>query len=266
MKKLIATDIDGTLINSKNRVTEETVYWMKRAREQGYAITLLSARAYPLMKTVMEQLCIDECYAAANSGGDLRRYPTDEKLYIEGITAGQVRDVQRFADEHDLYVQAVRADGEYYYSKWTEHTGFYEDYFHYTGEEADMDCLPFDDIVKCMLFMDPPQTEPVIRLLEEEFKGRGLRYERIWPTIVDVLPDTSNKGSAVKKLAEILGIEKENIISFGDELVDVPMFKESGIGVAMGNAADAVKKEADRVTLTNNENGVAHFIKELLGE
>ncbi|MBQ9828103.1 MAG: HAD family phosphatase [Lachnospiraceae bacterium] len=264
MRKLIAADIDGTLINSKNQVTEETVHWVQKAKEKGCSITLLSARAYPLMKRVMEALGLDECYAAANSGGDLRRWPSDERLYTEGITAEQVKDIQRFADEHDLYVQAVRADGEYYYSKWSEHTGFYEEYFHYTGEKADMTCLPFDDIVKCMLFMEPERTEHVISLLEKEFEGRGLRYERIWPTIVDVLPDTSNKGTAVKKLAEILGIPREDIISFGDELVDVPMFKESGTGVAMGNASDRVKAEADAVTLTNEENGVAHYLKEML--
>jgi HAD superfamily hydrolase (TIGR01484 family) len=84
------------------------------------------------------------------------------------------------------------------------------------------------------------------------------------PKHLEVNSVSASKGAAVKTIAEFYGIHREEIISLGNDENDVSMLRYAGLGAAMGNAPESVKREADVVTLTNNENGVAHIINTYL--
>ena len=82
----------------------------------------------------------------------------------------------------------------------------------------------------------------------------------------DIANINSNKGSAVKKLLEILNIKKEKTIAIGDDINDLSMFEQVGYKVAVDNAIDIVKENADEITLSNDEDGVAVFLDKMLKE
>ena len=81
---------------------------------------------------------------------------------------------------------------------------------------------------------------------------------------LEVIPKVINKGQGIRDICKVLGIRAEQVISFGDAENDIPMIREAGMGVAMGNAAEVVKQAADMVTLSNNEDGIAAALEKLL--
>ena len=81
---------------------------------------------------------------------------------------------------------------------------------------------------------------------------------------LEVIPKVINKGQGIRDICKVLGIDPDEVISFGDAANDIPMLQEAGMGVAMGNAAEAVKAAADMVTLSNNEDGIAAALEKLL--
>ena len=83
---------------------------------------------------------------------------------------------------------------------------------------------------------------------------------------LEVIPRVINKGQGIRDICRTLGISPEEVIAFGDAANDIPMLEAAGMGVAMGNAAEAVKAAADRVTLSNNEDGIAAALRELLDD
>ena len=81
---------------------------------------------------------------------------------------------------------------------------------------------------------------------------------------LEVIPRVINKGQGIRDICRTLGISPKEVISFGDAENDIPMLREAGMGVAMGNAAEAVKAAANLVTLSNNEDGIAAALEKLL--
>ena len=94
--------------------------------------------------------------------------------------------------------------------------------------------------------------------------GDGVRYFRSTPIYLEFVEKSVSKGSALLRLCEMLGVDPAQTVAFGDEENDRPMLRAAGLGVAMGNAVPEIKAEADAVTSSNEEDGVAKFIEHLL--
>jgi len=84
------------------------------------------------------------------------------------------------------------------------------------------------------------------------------------PFYLEVIPKSINKGQGILDICKTLEIDPAQTIAFGDAENDIPMLRTAGVGVAMGNAAEAVKQAADRVTLSNNDDGIAAALEKLL--
>ena len=81
---------------------------------------------------------------------------------------------------------------------------------------------------------------------------------------LEVIPACINKGQGIRDICQVLGMTAEQVIAFGDAQNDIPMLRAAGMGVAMGNATQAVKEAANYVTLSNNEDGIAAALEKLL--
>ena len=81
---------------------------------------------------------------------------------------------------------------------------------------------------------------------------------------LEVIPKVINKGQGIRDICKVLNIDPAEVVSFGDAANDIPMLEAAGMGVAMGNAQEAVKEAADMVTLSNNEDGIAAALAQLL--
>ena len=116
--------------------------------------------------------------------------------------------------------------------------------------------------VKILMSVHPEQLKQVQEQIAA-FLPKELSVVQTAAFYLEVIPSQINKGQGIRSICSVLGIQTQDVIAFGDAENDIPMLREAGIGVAMGNAADAVKAEADYVTHSNNEDGIAAALEAL---
>ena len=117
---------------------------------------------------------------------------------------------------------------------------------------------------KILMSADPAGIRAVQARIAKALPA-GLRVVQTAPFYLEVIPAAVNKGVGLRAACDVLGLTPAQAIAFGDSENDIEMLRAAGLGVAMGNADEAVKAAADRVTLSNNENGIAATLKAVLG-
>lgn len=113
---------------------------------------------------------------------------------------------------------------------------------------------------KCLMTGKPKQLETIEKEMQAKYKD--LSIYRSEPFFLEIMPTNIDKAYSLGKLLEHLNMTKEEMICIGDGFNDLSMIQYAGLGVAMANAQEVVKKSADYVTLSNDQDGVAHVIKE----
>lgn len=260
-KKLLALDIDGTLADSQFRISQENIHWLRIAKENVYVL-LTSTRPYRQIVDVAEKIGLDQCFIVGMAGCDIREYPSGKILYQRVIPNKNLFTLTEFAKKYQYYIQFFNMDGDYYFSHFQDYSIQYEKFMGYPGKLFDPKCYEME-IGKALYITEVENLEKLTKDLEL-FLPNNLRAEKVWKNIVEIFDSIATKGIAVRCIADRLGITRENIISMGDEEVDISMFLESGLAVAVSNARDVVKQYADIVTVSNDENAVAEVIKKYI--
>ena len=117
--------------------------------------------------------------------------------------------------------------------------------------------------IKILMSVQPKEL-PQVQKENAAFLPESLTVVQTAAFYLEVIPKVINKGQGIRDICKVLGLSTEEVISFGDAANDIPMLREAGMGVAMGNAADPVKAAANMVTLSNNEDGIAAALEKLL--
>ena len=117
--------------------------------------------------------------------------------------------------------------------------------------------------IKILMSVQPEEL-PQVQKEIAAFLPESLTVVQTAAFYLEVIPKVINKGQGIRDICKVLGIDSEEVISFGDAANDIPMLREAGMGVAMGNAAEPVKAAANMVTLSNNEDGIAAALETLL--
>ena len=117
--------------------------------------------------------------------------------------------------------------------------------------------------IKILMSVQPEELADVQKQIAA-FLPESLTVVQTAAFYLEVIPRVINKGQGIRDICKVLQITPAEVISFGDAANDIPMLVEAGVGVAMGNASDAVKQAADLVTLSNNEDGIAAALEKLL--
>ncbi|WP_419880954.1 Cof-type HAD-IIB family hydrolase [Peribacillus sp. B-H-3] len=234
--KLIALDMDGTLLNENNEVSEENRKAIKAAEAKGVKVILSTGRSYPRCSEYAKALELSS-YLITVNGGEI--FDSSGKLIERtSVNTDLVQWMWDLSQKHKTHYWAVSSEQVYranmpeniHDSEWIKF-GF------------DID----DDAVR----------EEIL----QELKNDGtLEISNSSPTNIEVNALGVNKAVAIEKVCSFMGLAMENVMACGDSLNDIAMIKEAGIGVAMGNAQKTVKDTADWVTATNREDGVAKAI------
>lgn len=264
--KLIAIDMDGTLLNDRHEVPEDVKHTLDEAKRQGIKIVLCSSRPIGGMRNYIKALNLDEegDFVIAYNGSLVQDTHTNE--VVAELSLGH-DDLEKL---YDLSVE-LKSPMHFFDAK-----GVYTpnaDISEYTVLEAYLCNIPLGyrqvsdiptniSIPKIMFIDNPDNLQRTIQALPEELNEQYTIVQSS-PYFLEFVHPSASKGNAVKKLAEQLGIKQEEIMSFGDNGNDLSMIQYAGCGVAMGNAIPEIKEAADFQTLTNNESGVAYAIKKL---
>lgn len=269
--RLIALDLDQTTLRSDKSLSSGNREAILEAIEAGIHVVIASGRAFgSLPSQVLEIPGIE--YAVTSNGSAIYRLPQGERCHEFLMEAGVIRRLAKLIPQ-DLAIEAFW-EGRAYAS-----SAYVEDPVRFGATERAAVYVratrtPVEDIRKFMLAhqgeLDSLQVvvggqEPR-DLLWRELKRAvpGLYLTSSAPTLLEISQTEGGKKCGLKWLGEHLGILPEEMMAFGDAQNDLDMIHYAGVGVAMGNGHPQLKEAADRVTLTNDEDGVGVVIREYL--
>lgn len=260
--KLLALDLDGTLIGESPEISERSARAVQAAARLGVKVTLATGRMYRAAKPYADQLGIVTpliCY----QGAQIRDPVSEEVISETGIDREIALEVLRYARENGYHVNAFAGD-ELYMAELTPEGKFYLDRAKVEPNiVGDLTEWLDRDVLKLVLVTDEPTTLKIIAELSERF-GERLYVTRSYPTFAETINPYVSKGKALKYLAKRLDIPLDNVMAIGDDLNDIDMVAAAGLGVAMRNSPREVISNAQFVTGTVEEDGVAAAIERFI--
>ena len=264
--KLIAMDLDGTLNNDQKTIDVPTLNALLDAQRHGIRLLLASARPLPGLYKERDTLRLTANHGIlmAYNGGLIVDATDGTVLSANTMNMESTRTVLRHLES--LPVTPILDDGRIFYV--TDKNGYKVEYECWNNR---MECVEVDNLADflsfspCKILMS---VEPsIIKLTQNRIASLlpdGLTVVQTAPFYLEVIPATINKGVGLRMACEAIGIDTSSVIAFGDSENDIEMLRVAGMGVAMGNAGEEVKKAADITTESNNENGIATALGRLL--
>lgn len=265
MYKLIAMDMDGTLLNNKKELTAETIKVLKQAKKQGIYPVLATGRPLQGIRNYLQQLDLAgaEDYVVTFSGARLSTSDGLNVLYSANIVGADLRKIYELAQQHQLNLHAFDQHG-CIAPRSSKYTDLEIRLNNLELRLCDFAKMAIDEpIIKVLLADEPDLLNQLHQKLNSEW-FENYNILRSAPFFLEFLRKDVDKWSAIQCLANHLGIKNDEIMCIGDAGNDKSMICNAGLGVAMQNAFDEVKECADFVTLSNEEDGVAYAIKKFV--
>lgn len=266
--KLLVLDLDGTLTNAKKEITPRTREALMRVQEQGIPLVLASGRPTYGIVPLANELRINEFggYILSFNGGQIIDWKTQEVLYHKVLPDTVVPYLYECAQRHGLPILSYNNEciiTEHPDDAYVEKEAFLNKMAvaHTTDFLADIQ-LP---LPKCLIVGDPEKLIAVESEISLQLQGQISVY-RSEPYFLELVPMGIDKAQSLAVLLEKLHIDREEMVAVGDGFNDLSMIKFAGMGVAMANAQDPVKKAADYITLSNEEDGVAAVVERFFTE
>lgn len=263
-KKLIAVDLDGTLLTSTNTISEKSKESIEKVLDAGHKVVIITGRDfYGSIKVARELFDRHEGGLVASSNGalvfDLAK---DKPIINHTIPREVVKEMIAYGKSlgldyliyHDNKILAEKDDAydlDFLSKKNKLEVEIIEDL---------ADNLDFD-LNKLLFSAQPSLIEKVKSDFEEQFKGKVNPIHSM-PQFLDCMPAGIHKGRSLLEIADFYGIDHKDTLAFGDEINDETMIEMAGIGIAMANASDYIKNLADDICPTNDDDGISLYLEE----
>jgi HAD superfamily hydrolase (TIGR01484 family) len=239
--KLVALDMDGTVLNEDQVISDENRQAIQAAVKAGVAVMFATGRGIQSAQPFIEEMQLQAPIVTVNGGEVwqapgvlLKRHLMEEKW---------IRHMHEMSIELDTWFWAYAIEGVYNRDNWP-------------GEINGIDWLKFGFY---------SENEAKLAKIFQELDALGVfEITNSHPFNLEMNPLGISKASGMIDVCALLGIAMSEVIAMGDSLNDIAMIRAAGLGVAMGNAQDEVKKAADVITATNHENGVAQIIQKYI--
>lgn len=265
--KLLVLDVDGTLLNNAKEISKRTLSALLKVQHMGVRIVLASGRpTYGLMPLAQAlELGHFGGFVVSYNGCQIIKAENGEILFERRINPEMIPYLEKKANKNGFSIFTYHDD--------TLLTNDSENL--YVRREAQLNNLKiikeeqFSTAIdfapcKCVLVSD---DEEALRGLEEHWKRRLAGALDVFPSepyFLEVVPCGIDKANTLGALMEQLGVAREEVIAIGDGVADVTMLQLAGVGIAMGHSQDSVKRCADYVTASNEEDGVAQAVEKLI--
>ncbi len=263
MLKLIAIDVDGTLLDSKHQLRHENKEWIRFAVSQGATLALASGRPLHGLFDVYEQLELKEGnhFLLGFNGAQIADAKTHELIYEQTHSIELSKQILRYLEQFDISV--ILSKGSELYVQ--DPNAYMLDVESSTNKMEVVVVENLADFIdyrpnKILISGEPSKLKTLRNQIEEPFSDI-VDFIPSSPHFLEIIVKECNKGTSVAKLQEILKLEQSEVMAIGDNYNDLTMIEYAGTGVAMGNAYLDIQTKADFVTLDNDENGVAHALK-----
>ena len=266
--KMIVLDLDGTLTNRNKEITPKTKETLMKAQEQGKIVVLASGRPTYGVMPLAEELHLEDSggYILSFNGGIIMNCKTKEVVFSRQIPAESNGKIIDLAQEHNVSILT--------YENRTLLTNRPEDqYVQLESRINTLKIIPMtiEELKAHVTFSVPKflmtDDGDYLAMVEPKVKaalGKNFSVYRSDPFFLEILPKGIDKAQSLERLLAVIGVKREEMIACGDGYNDLTMVQYAGLGVAMGNGVLPVRKAADYITLTNEEDGVAHVVEKFM--
>ena len=263
MYKAVFLDLDGTLLTDDKKVSEENKKAIKYVQSKGGIACICSGRQKDAVKAYKEMAGCDK-YIICSNGTQIYDCEKDEELFSCNLERSICNTLANYVIENNFYIRIETSYCRYVNSK---------DYFVKYEIILDNNEELFEIIKENKILqvtIGSKSEEDMKKVIEfiENLRRTDIKIENVYPPdehaakawSANIINKNASKGNAIHGLCKYLKIDIEDVIAMGDDSNDISMMKTVGLGVAMGNAVDDVKKYAKEIAKTNMENGVAEIL------
>ncbi|MCY8402913.1 Cof-type HAD-IIB family hydrolase [Bacillus sonorensis] len=286
--RMIAVDLDGTLLNSASKVARESIEAIKETQKNGIEVVIATGRASFDVQTIFQETGIKTWIISAN--GAVIHDPEGRLCHAVPIERKKAEGILRWLEEENYYYEVFSDDAIFTPQNGRELLDIELDRLRSANPDADLSKLElaaeqqlsqngYAYINSYRELFERDQNLNVYNVLGFSFhkeklekgwkrfeKEKGLTLVTSAEHNFELEHIQASKGLALEKLAHKLGIPLDETAAVGDSLNDYSMLKAAGRSFAMGNAREDIKEMADEVALTNDENGVAHILRHLIDQ
>jgi Cof subfamily protein (haloacid dehalogenase superfamily) len=260
--KLLALDLDGTLLDKDHQLSPKVTHVVKEIIDRGFKVTLATNRMFESANNFAKALNID--FPLITYGGALVKSPATGEILLDlRITkeaAAKALDLMK----NEVSSQFLFQSNEVYTNQRSIYTERYE-----TILGIKLNIVP---VLKEVLEENPTYLVFYVKIEDVERLTRRLREHlgsiaqltNSAPYFIDVIHPEATKGRGLKKIAEFLHLKRDEIIAVGDGLNDMEMIEYAGMGIAVANASPELKKKADHITQAEREEGVIEAIRKFI--
>lgn len=259
--KLIAFDLDGTLLNEERELSDNNIKAIKKILNKNIKIVIATGRPYAGFSRFLKQLGTlgQGNYSITNTGSIIRENVCDSNIKLNAMNLDDYLFIKNLTNNYDNLQVAFYTDDYLYIDEVYPNEAFIYDKNILRMESRRVSSYKNEPICRINVMgekdiLDNFQKEN-LNVLEEKFatmRNETFSYE--------ILNKNSSKGKALKFLGEYLNIDRNQIMAFGDNVNDIEMIEYAGVSVAMGNGKYDIKSKADYIAKPNSEDGVADFL------
>ena len=278
--RIIALDLDGTLLDSQKRLSDANRQALAAAAEGGALVVPTTGRFFGMMPPAVRDLPFVR-YAITINGAQVYDRATDTALVREEIPLETAIGVMETLDRYDVIYDCYRQNWGWMTAAQQAKAADYATNEHYLKMVREFrkpvpelkahlrETAAEGDVQKIMLFARNDGSAAAADCLKAIAAEMNARFPEIKVTSstgnnIELNIKSAHKGNALRRFAEHLGFTLENCMAFGDGMNDFTMVEAAGLGVAMANAEDEVKRVAKYVTASNDEDGVAAALAKFL--
>ena len=289
MYKLITIDLGGTLLNRYGEVTEHTKEIIKKVTEKGILVVIASGRISESVLTIAKEIGANKYYISGN-GSVLYDMQNDKILYENYLKKEKVLEIIDLCEKNSIYyniytenaviAKSLNYNVAFYNYENTKKSSdkkteinIVEDVYNYVKKLntnkflkmtiCDESKIVFSSIVRRLKNISDIDVLDVSHMSQKKIKT-GTKEVSVGYYYTEVSSKNVDKWYAIEEIMKRENIKQEEVMSFGDNNNDILMIKNAGLGIAMGHSNNEVKKVADVITATNDEEGVAKVLEELI--
>lgn len=289
MYKLIAIDIDGTLLNSYGEVTEENKKAIKMAIDKNVNVVLTSGRMPKAILPIANEVCANK-YLISGNGATIYDVKNDKTIYNNYMSKEKVLEIIDICEKNSMFynvytnnvilTKSLNYNILFYHNENKKNpedkkikinviNDIYSYIKDYTGDDllkitiCDSDKMIFNSIMNKLRRLRDIDVLEVAHMSKKIIK-HGTEDFEISYFYTEITNENVNKWTAIEQLIKVLNISKEEVMTIGDNINDKEMIENAGIGVVTGNSSPYMKKIADEVVASNNESGVAEAIEKYI--
>lgn len=272
--KLIAIDIDGTLLNSNSEITPATINAIQRAHQAGITVVISTGRRFYSAKPIVENLSLD-IFVSCHNGVLLKRLDGEVLYYLplECDTAKKAIKCVKETGEFPIVYHGHQDAADIFIENLHDNVSqrivdYISNHMEFVTTYQNLESQLEKDVLEIVSIVSRKRVDKVYKHLRERLNSSA-EIIRWLPSdgsvgFLEIAHRKTSKAEPLKHLSKKLGIKREEIIAIGDNFNDMGMLQYAGLPIVMDNAPEELKKMGFSVTLSNDEDGIAEVIEKFI--